>query len=212
MRIVKDAAERKNEILDVAEELFTQKGFDDTSTNDIINVIGIARGTLYHHFKSKEEILDAVIERLEGQLLTTAKTIATDKSIPVLQRFTMTIMALNVDTTLGQEVIKQVHRPQNALLHQKMQNRLIAEVVPIVGNLISEGVSLGIFNTKHPIEAAEMIMIYSNIAFDEMIELSEDEIMRKIQAFIYHTERVLGAKQGLLVEVIMPIFLKEING
>ncbi|MBP9996222.1 MAG: TetR/AcrR family transcriptional regulator [Lachnospiraceae bacterium] len=211
MRIVKDAAERKNEILDVAEELFTQKGFDDTSTNDIINVIGIARGTLYHHFKSKEEILDAVIERLEGQLLTTAKTIATDKSIPVLQRFTMTIMALNVDTTLGQEVIKQVHRPQNALLHQKMQNRLIAEVVPIVGNLISEGVSLGIFNTKHPIEAAEMVMIYSNVAFDDMMELTEEEIMGKVQAFIYHTERVLGAKQGILVEVIMPIFLKEIN-
>ena len=212
MRIVKEAAERKNEILDVAEELFTQKGFDDTSTNDIINTIGIARGTLYHHFKSKEEILDAVIERLEAQLLTTAKMIATDKSIPVLQRFTKTIMALNVDTTLGREVIKQVHRPQNALLHQKMQKRLIAEVVPIVGNLISEGTTLGIFNTKHPIEAAEMIMIYSNIAFDEMIELPEDEIMRKIQAFIYHTERVLGAKQGLLVEVIMPIFLKEING
>lgn len=212
MRIVKEAAERKNEILDVAEELFTQKGFDDTSTNDIINIIGIARGTLYHHFKSKEEILDAVIERLEGQLFATAKMIATDKSIPVLQRFTKTIMALNVDTTLGQEVIKQVHRPQNALLHQKMQNRIISEVVPIVGNLISEGTALGLFNTKHPIEAAEMIMIYSNVAFDEMMELPEDEIMKKIEAFIYHTERVLGAKQGLLVEVIMPIFLKEING
>ena len=171
MRIVKEAAERKTEILDVAEELFTQKGFDDTSTNDIINVIGIARGTLYHHFKSKEEILDAVIERMEGQLLTTAKMIATDKSIPVLQRFTKSIMALNVDTTLGKEVIKQVHRPQNALLHQKMQKRMMSEVVPIVGNLVSEGVELGIFNTKHPIEAAEMIMIYSNVAFDEMIEL-----------------------------------------
>ena len=212
MRIVKDAAERKNEILDVAEELFTQKGFDDTSTNDIINVIGIARGTLYHHFKSKEEILDAVIERMEGQLLATARMIATDRSIPILQRLTQTIMALNVDTTLGNEVIKQVHRPQNALLHQKMQKRIIAEIVPIVGNLIFEGATLGIFNTKHPIEAAEMIMIYSNIAFDEMMEYPRDEIMKKIQAFIYHTERVLGAKQGILVEVIMPIFLKEING
>ena len=55
--------------VDVGEELFTQKGFDDTSTNDIINVIGIARGTLYHHFKSKEDILDAVIERIEDRTL-----------------------------------------------------------------------------------------------------------------------------------------------
>ena len=53
MRVVKSAEERKNEILDVAEQLFAEKGFDNASTNDIIKRIGIARGTLYHHFKSK---------------------------------------------------------------------------------------------------------------------------------------------------------------
>ena len=46
MRIVKSADERKNEILDVAEQLFAEKGFDNASTNDIIKKIGIARGTL----------------------------------------------------------------------------------------------------------------------------------------------------------------------
>lgn len=69
MRIVKEAEERKNEILDVAERLFGTKGFDNTSTNDILNEIGIARGTLYYHFKSKEDILDAMIERMSRQLI-----------------------------------------------------------------------------------------------------------------------------------------------
>ena len=64
MRIVKTAEERKNEILDVAEELFAEKGYDNASTNDIIARIGIARGTLYHHFGSKEEILDAIVDRM----------------------------------------------------------------------------------------------------------------------------------------------------
>ena len=50
MRVVKEAEERRNEILDVAQRLFTAKGFDNTSTNDILNEIGIARGTLYYHF------------------------------------------------------------------------------------------------------------------------------------------------------------------
>ena len=54
MRVVKDAEERKNEILDVAERLFNEKGFESTSMNDIQNEIGIARGTLYYHFKSKK--------------------------------------------------------------------------------------------------------------------------------------------------------------
>ena len=73
MRIVKNAEERKMEILDTAEHLFETQGFDNTSTNDILNEIGIARGTLYYHFKSKEEILDAIISRLTRQLLEKAK-------------------------------------------------------------------------------------------------------------------------------------------
>ena len=50
----KESEERRNEILDAVDELFGQKGFDGTSTNDILEKVGIARGTLYYHFKSKE--------------------------------------------------------------------------------------------------------------------------------------------------------------
>ena len=47
MRVVKEAVERRNEILDVAEILFCTQGYDNTSTNDIQAEIGIARVTLY---------------------------------------------------------------------------------------------------------------------------------------------------------------------
>ena len=96
MRVVKDAEERRNEILDVAEELFGSKGFDQTSTNDILEKVGIARGTLYYHFKSKEDILDAMIERMTNQLLTVSMKIANQQTVPVLERLVRTIMALNV--------------------------------------------------------------------------------------------------------------------
>ena len=75
MRIVKEAEERKNEILDVAENLFMKKGFDGTSTNDILQAVGIARGTLYYHFKSKEDIMDALIHRMSESLLMKASRI-----------------------------------------------------------------------------------------------------------------------------------------
>ena len=94
MRVVKDAEERRNEILDVAERLFATKGFDGTSTNDILEEIGIARGTLYYHFKSKEDILDAMIDRITVRLLADAGKIANQTEIPILQRITMTMMAM----------------------------------------------------------------------------------------------------------------------
>lgn len=208
MRIVKSAEERKNEILDVAEQLFAVRGFDNTSTNDIINEIGIARGTLYHHFKSKEEILDAVIDRITGTLMREAEAIAANQQIPLLDRLTGSIMALNVDSRIGEEVMLQVHKPQNALLHQKMQKQLIGGIVPILTGLIEEGCREGLFHTPYPAEAAEMVMIYSNAAFDELAEQSADERLRKIQAFIYHTERIMGAKEGSLQEPIMRIFME----
>ena len=132
MRIVKTAEARKNEILDTAEQLFASKGFDNTSTNDIINAIGIARGTLYHHFKSKEDILDSVIDRISENLMRNAKKIAEDKDVPLLDRLTGSIRALNVESGIGEEVMIQVHKPQNALLHQKMQEKMISGIVPIL--------------------------------------------------------------------------------
>ncbi len=116
------------------------------------------------------------------------------------------MLALNVDSEAGTEVLEQMHRPQNALLHQKMQERVIGGVVPLVARLVEEGNGTGLFNTKYPTDAAEMIVIYSNIAFDELAGLSPAEMKKKSRAFIYHTERILGAKEGSLNAAIMKIF------
>lgn len=211
MRVVKEAEERRNEILDVAERLFGTKGFDNTSTNDILNEIGIARGTLYYHFKSKEDILDAMIERMTRQLVAKAKIISEKKELPVLQRLTMMIMALNVDNDLGREVMEQAHRAQNALMHQKMRERLLAGVNPLVTGLIEEGIEQGSFHTDYPAEVVEMTMLYSNMAFDALSEYSEEERQRKIAAFIYNLERLLGMEQGSLEAAMMPIFENNNN-
>ena len=175
MRVVKEAEERRNEILDVAERLFGTKGFDHTSTNDILNEIGIARGTLYYHFKSKEDILDAMIERITRQLTAKAKAIAENKEIPILQRLTMTVMALNLDNDLGHEVMKQVHRAQNALMHQKMRENLLTEVNPVITGLIKEGIQQGIFQTDYPEEVVEMVMLYASVSFDALAEDTDEK-------------------------------------
>lgn len=211
MRVVKEAEERRNEILDTAEKLFGEKGFDGTSTNDILNDIGIARGTLYYHFKSKEDILDAMIERLTGKLIANASKIVKKKDIPVLQRLTMTMMSLNVSGGIGQEIMNQIHKPQNALMHRKMQTMMLTAVNPLITGLIEEGVAQGIFRTEYPGEVAEMILLYSNTAFDDLAELSFDERQKKITAFIYNLERLLGMSQGSLGEVILPIFQNNRN-
>ena len=208
MRIVKEAEERKEEILDAAEKLFAAKGFDNTSTGDILDAVGIARGTLYYHFRSKEEILDGVIQRMTDKLVGDAAAIVRKKEFPVLERLTKAIMALNVESKIGHEIMEQVHRPQNALMHQKMQATLLTGILPILTELIEEGIQQGIFHTRYPESVVEMTILYANTAFDELnvTELTRQQRERKIAGFIYNLERLMGMPEGGLQEAILTIF------
>jgi len=203
MRIVKDAEVRKNEILDAADELFAQKGYDGTSTNDILEKVGIARGTLYHHFKSKEEIMDALIERYSLRLLSKAKEIAEDRSIPIVERIIRVVMALNFSGGSSRQIMEHIHKPQNALMHRKLERVVIRGVTPIMAGIIQEGVEQGIFHTPYPYECMEMVVVYANTVFDDdMVPMTDEERAARIQALIFHVERMLGARSGSLADVI----------
>lgn len=209
MRIVKEAAERRNEILDVAERLFCTRGYDNTSTNDILAEIGIARGTLYYHFKSKEDILDAMIDRILEEIERKASRIALDESVPVLERLTQTVLASNVDTKTGDMILEQVHKPQNALMHVKMQERLLGQLMPLFMKLIEDGISQGLMQTDYPEDTIQMLLLYSNSVFDDSIEYSEEEKKKKVLAFIGNTEILLHMETGSLLEAMLPMFYRK---
>lgn len=205
MRIVKEAEARRNEILDAADELFGSKGFDGTSTNDILSKVGIARGTLYYHFKSKEDIMNALIDRYKVTLTGAAQQIAADKSIPVIERILRVVMALNISSGGGssREIMEHIHRPQNALMHQKIQKAIINSVPKILTGIIREGIEQELFSTPYPYECMEMVVIYANTIFDDdMVEMTEEERMSRVMAFIYNVEKLLGAESGSLMSVM----------
>lgn len=209
MRIVKEAAERRDEILDVAERLFCTNGYDNTSTNDILAEIGIARGTLYYHFKSKEDILDAMIDRILDEIIRKAKNIALNESMPVLERLTKTVLAANVDTKTGDMILEQVHKPQNALMHAKMQEKLLSQLVPLFVKIIEDGIAQNLMQTDYPEDTIQMLLLYSNSVFDESIAYSQDVKKRKVLAFINNVEILLHMERGSLLENMLPMFYRK---
>lgn len=209
MRTVKEAAERRNEILDVAERLFCTNGYDNTSTNDILAEIGIARGTLYYHFKNKEDILDAMIDRTLDGIIRKAENIALDESVPVLERLTKTVLAANVDTKTGNMILEQVHKPQNALMHAKMQEKLLSQLVPLFAKIVEDGISRKLMQTDYPEETMQMLLLYANTVFDESIEYSEEEKKRMVLAFIHNAEVLLHMEKGSMSEAMLPMFYRK---
>lgn len=209
MRIVKEVAERRNEILDVAERLFCTNGYDNTSTNDILAEIGIARGTLYYHFKNKEDILDAMIDRILDETIRKAGNIALDESMPVLERLTKTVLAANVDTKTGDMVLEQIHKPQNALMHAKMEEKLLSQLVPLFVKIIEDGMSQNLMQTDYPEDTIQMLLLYSNTVFDDSIEYSAEVKKRKVLAFISNAEVLLHMEKGSLLEAMIPMFYRK---
>lgn len=147
--------------------------------------------------------MDALIERYNVQLLSVAQEIAQDLSIPVVERIIRVVMALNISGGSSDEIMEHIHKPQNALMHQKIQRVIINGITPVLTGIIREGIELGMFSTPFPYECMEMLVVYSNTIFDDdMVQLSNEERASRIQAFIFNAERMLGADSGSLMNVI----------
>lgn len=197
MRITKSYEERRKEILDVAEALFVSKGYIKTSVNDILSNIGIAKGTFYYYFKSKEEVLDAIIDRFISAGIKAAEEIVEDDTLSVHEKFLMMVTAQKPNTDTKKEMINQLHEINNYEMHQKSLVETVKQLSPIMAKVVEQGIEQGLFHTPYPKEAVEFLLVASSFIFDEDIfDWQPDEIMHKVEAFIHTMEVNLGAEKG----------------
>lgn len=196
MAEIKSSDERRKEIIGAARQLFIEKGYDTTSTTDIMKAVGIAKGTLYYHFASKEEILDALIASITDDMALRAAGAARDFSKPLVSRMVGVIKAMNVSSGGAADIVEKIHLPQNALLHQKSHTATIRKIQPIMLELVNEGIASGMFHTDYPDAAVHMALTYSIVGFDDPEAVDLD----MIKGFVYNLERLLGAQSGALDE------------
>ena len=97
MKSIKEGEVRKREILLAARELFVNKGYEQTSVNDILRVVDIAKGTFYYYFASKEEVLETIILDIVDEGAKKAERILQDKSIPLINRIMLAMMSQTPD-------------------------------------------------------------------------------------------------------------------
>jgi AcrR family transcriptional regulator len=76
----------RDEILDAAGELFTTRGYAGTSTRMIAEAVGIRQASLYHHFKTKDDILEALLQDTVAPPLATARTLRESDGDSALER------------------------------------------------------------------------------------------------------------------------------
>ena len=179
---------RKQELLKIAYRLIISKGYEETSIDEIIAEAQIAKGTFYYHFKSKEEMLEALINMMITEQTQRAKEILS-APLPVPQKTVAVITSLrpNSDEATIQDAL---NRKDNIAMHEKINRRIIDEAVPILSEVVAEGIAQGILDCDNISERVRMILIISSDMFNHTSFTSAD-----IDVFIDAVEKILGARK-----------------
>ena len=172
-------------ILDVAQTLFIDKGYEHTTMQDIIdNLGGLTKGAIYHHFKSKEDILKAVSDRLFGVNTLSAKWERTKADPTMTGAEKLKKMFYDAVTDEQEREFRQmgIHLQNMPELLSSLLLRSVNEMAPnTIQPVIEQGIKDGTIKTDRPAELAQMLFLTLNIWLNPMaFPVSEEELNKKI--------------------------------
>lgn len=200
MRITKEHEERKSEILDKAETLFYTKGYTKTTINDILHNVGIAKGTFYYYFKSKEEVMHAIVDRIVEYDMVIAVGIMHDTSLTVFDKLLKIMLSQGQesrDRSNKKELVEQFHQPGNEIIHQYTLAAIIKKLSPILADVTQQGIKEGLFHVNKVQETIELLFAGAEFIFDiGAFNWTSQEKKDRVIAFLELMELALGANTG----------------
>lgn len=167
-------------ILDVSTRLFSEKGYDDTSLQDIINETKLSKGAIYHHFSSKEDILKAIFHRLGNENAEIFAKIRDDnrlRGIEKLRKIFQTAVFHSNQSVLLTVSPCLLNNPRFLAMQIEQIYELIAP--QFVEPILAEGVKDGSISIENPHEIAEAIMILTNVWLNPLVKMTDTEGMKK---------------------------------
>ena len=200
MRDVKDPEIRRAEIMDAAMLLFMEKGYANTTTQDIVDKVNISRGLLYYHFKNKEDILYCLVERYSEKLLRDIHVIVNDDDKTAIEKIRAfidaTIISSENISAEGTELQKTVDLEENRYMLDKLSHKLIEKLTIYFERIINQGISEKVFSVKYPSETAEFLMtayvfVSNNIG---IITSKKEPVKDYLNAFKIMLEQNLNTK------------------
>lgn len=195
-RTVKKPEERKADIINAARYLFESKQYDKTSMQDVMDYLGIAKGTIYHYFQSKEELLEAVIDDIVNTNIEHMQKIVREAEGNALQKIELLAKAGNI-ASKNEDLLEQLHRPSNDIMHIRSVTATLVKMIPLYEELIKQGCEEEIFQTDYPRQCAEFILFAVQFLTDKGIySWTKEELLQRAHAFPKLVERLLDAPKG----------------
>lgn len=162
-RIIRAPAVRRAELLDCAQQLFLAQGYERTTINDVITATGLSKGAFYHHFRAKEDLLEAIAARFAEQAVAAARA-WDDDSLDALGRLNR-LLAMNRQWKAQHirslsAVLAVMVRPESTALYHRIVGAVFQAIAPALAELIASGVREGVFDVVNvPLTADALLWL-----------------------------------------------------
>lgn len=210
-KTMKQHDNKRNELLDAAQLLFLQNGYENTSVADIINAVGKAKGTFYHYFKSKEELLDQIADRYCQMLAERTDHVIADSRMNAIEKFHL-LCSIDRDYKIEQRdtvitLVRAFYADENLRLLNKWTEKTMRDTAPKLSRVISQGIEEGVFRVGSADHIAEMLIPLQNHFADEFARIvlheepsseARELFLEKCETYEKAVERILGAPEGSL--------------
>ena len=189
-RVTKPVEERRQEIIGTARVMFTENGFDATQMADISNKMKVAAGTVYHYFKSKTELLYAVIDEITSENTQEKQRLLNETEGSAIDRLKFIFTAFENG---------ELHRDLSSgflsdpAIIQYYLTKMASSYLPLFSSLVEQGNEDGSWNCEYPIETAMFILqgMAGVMAKEQEHKDSPQESSKRIKVYTKFALRVL---------------------
>ena len=211
IRSVKAPEVRRAELLNAANQLFQTKGYATTTVDDIVQAVGVAKGTFYYYFKSKEAILTALVDQLVQEMVIGSQQIADNPNLNAIEKI-VEIAKLQAKMMEKEElVVIQMYLPDNQELNEKVNVEVVLLFSPIWASVVEQGNREGVFQVEDPLSTCQFILAASQFMTNHNFHWTEEQQATHSRAMLILVERVFGARPNALIDVVLHNYLPEQN-
>lgn len=180
-------------ILNTSMKLFVEKGYESTTIQDIINDLGMSKGAIYHHFKSKEDILVAAMDA-SGEVLFAEITAIIDgedgNALEKLRKVMLYCLQSSHQQNIAKAVPSFLQNPK--FLAMQIESDHKENAPKVFEPLFRMGIADGSIQTEYPKELAQVLAMVFNIWLSPYIfQVSDAEFRHKFN-FLQHMTKSLG--------------------
>ena len=206
-------AAHRREILGAALQLMHDKGYERMTIQDVLTELQISKGALYHYFDSKQALLEGIVEAMGQSGSAALRAVVDNPDLGAIEKlhayFGMSTAWRAEHATEVTTTMRLWRHENNALLRQKMSQETMRSTTPLLEAIIEQGCHEGVFDTRHPHEAAIIIAGMGLHLADALIDAMDDDgaepldisgarTQSVVAAYTDAFERILGAPSGSL--------------